>query len=227
MAPFSFLHNFNPFLVVNQFTTSREVLQQLSAHGYVPGDNEGFLVLTTSAGCILLPTESLCNVGLGTLSLLWLQICSVVLIYTVQLLKYFTDDSSSSHNESNTTDEVLEKQKPVPSGRVMDPANIGELQLSSHQHAHKAATSTGKDTEGSSSNTCKREADEVKSDVDDIEGVGTDGPSSSAKGKSMSSSSGRSLRNTIHALTEPACKRGKKLAGKAADAAELVETGTV
>ncbi len=36
-------------------------------------------------------------------------------------MKYFTDDSSSSHNESNTTDEVLEKQKPVPSGRGYGP----------------------------------------------------------------------------------------------------------
>lgn len=44
-------------------------------------------------------------------------------------------------------DEVLEKQKPVPSEWVMDPLNIGKLQLSSHQHAHKAVTSTGKDTE--------------------------------------------------------------------------------
>lgn len=54
-----------------------------------------------------------------------------------------------------------------------------------------------------------------------------DGLSSSAKGKSMSSSSGRSLRNTAYMLIEPACKHGKKLAGKAVDAAELVETGNV
>lgn len=93
MAPLSLPHDFNPFLVVNPSTTSGEVLQQLSARGHVPYDNEGVLVLMTSAGRILLPGELLCNVGLGALSLLWLRIrilggarqgkCSVV-IYTVQ-----------------------------------------------------------------------------------------------------------------------------------------------
>lgn len=116
----------------------------------------------------------------------------------------------------------------MPSGRVRDPSNIGELQLSSHQQAHKAATSTGKDAEGSSSSTRKHPADEVESDVDDIEVDGTtDGPSSSTKGKSMSSYYDRSFRNTTYASTEPARKRGKKSVGKAVDAAEPVETGTV
>ncbi len=43
----------------------------------------------------------------------------------------------------------------------------------------------------------------------------------------MSSYYDRSFRNTTYASTEPARKRGKKSVGKAADAAEPVETGTV
>ncbi|KAK0452025.1 uncharacterized protein EV420DRAFT_1482363 [Desarmillaria tabescens] len=61
-------------LLANQFTTSKQVIQQLSAHGYVPYDNQGILMLTTSARRILLPGESLHNAGLGALSHLWLQI---------------------------------------------------------------------------------------------------------------------------------------------------------
>ncbi|KAK0224452.1 hypothetical protein EDD85DRAFT_959598 [Armillaria nabsnona] len=125
------------------------------------------------------------------------------------MFRYLIEDSNPRSNESSPTDDVPEKQRHVPSGWVTDPSNIGELQLSSHQQAHKATTSTDKDAKGLLSSTRKCQADDVESDVDDVDVIGTSGgPSSTSKGK------------------KPAQKHGKKSAGKAADAAEPMEIDT-
>ncbi|KAK0472866.1 hypothetical protein IW261DRAFT_1424019 [Armillaria novae-zelandiae] len=158
--------SFSLQVVVNQFATSAQVLQQLSTCGYIPYDNEGLLMLTTSAGCVLLPGESLLNAGLGALSHLWLQIH--VLGGARQ------DESNITANESNPAGEVSGKRRCLPAGQVTDPSNIGELQLSSHQQAHEAAKSTSQEAEGSSS-TWKCQADDVASDIEDVEEVGTPG----------------------------------------------------